>query len=428
MTTSSEPRCRTLDDWLAWQQALHPRKIDLGLERVRSVFARLHPGYHPPLTITVGGTNGKGSCIAMLEAILRAQGIHCGSYTSPHILRYNERIRIDGQPLPDAAICDAFQRIDRARAGSTLSFFEFGTLAALDLFSQARVDVQLLEVGLGGRLDAVNIVDADVALITSIDIDHKGWLGETREAIGSEKAGILRRGRPAVIGDRNPPASLIQHARKLETFLLLLGQDFEARRGAEGFDWVSSSRRFEALPLPALQGRQQMDNAATVIAALLQLEDQLPVTETSIRQGLERTCLAGRYHSIAGCPEILLDVAHNPQAAAMLADFIRASYPGRKVSALFAVMADKDVEGMLGKMGTVVDVWALAPLPDNPRCASEQRILQAFDNLGMTPPLAGFSDWRSALDGLKKHTPEEGLVIIFGSFFLIAEFLADHGS
>lgn len=428
MTTRSEPRYKTLDAWLAWQQTLHPRKIDLGLERVRRVFTSLHPGYQPPLTITVGGTNGKGSCIAMLEAILRAEGIHCGSYTSPHILRYNERIRIAGQPLPDEAICDAFQRIDLVRAGSTLSFFEFGTLAALDLFSQARVDVQLLEVGLGGRLDAVNIVDADVALITSIDIDHKGWLGETREAIGVEKAGILRRGRPAVIGDRNPPSSLIKHAGKLETLLLRLGEDFDVRRRAGGFDWVSSSRYFEALPLPALQGRQQMDNAATVIAALLQLKDKLSVTETSIRQGLESICLAGRYHSMPGRPEILLDVAHNPQAVGLLADFIRANYPGRQVSALFTVMADKDVEGMLEKMGTVVDVWALAPLPDNPRCASEQRILQAFDKLGMTPPLAGFSDWRSALAALKNHTTEEGLVIIFGSFFLIAEFLAEHGS
>jgi len=416
-----------LNDWLAWQQTLHPRKIDLGLERVKRVFAALRPDYLPPVTVTVGGTNGKGSCIAFLEAILRAQGVSTGCYTSPHILRYNERIRIDGRPVADERICHAFARIDAVRGDSTLSFFEFGTLAALDLFAQAGVEVQLLEVGLGGRLDAVNIIDADVSIITSIDIDHKGWLGETREAIGKEKAGILRADRPAVIGDRKPPATLLEHAHKLNVRLQRIGRDFDHRCHETGWDWFCGDRVLQALPFPALAGKQQLDNAATVIAAVRALALRLEVSEFAIRAGLEKARLSGRYQRIPGRPEILLDVAHNPQAAGLLAEFVRARYPGRRVLALFAVMADKDVEGILSRMKGVVDSWALAPLPGNPRVADESTLLEAFMAVGLDRPYSGFGDWKQALEKLVSLAGADDLILVFGSFFLIAEFLADHG-
>ncbi len=399
----------------------------MGLERVKRVFASLRPDYLPPVTITVGGTNGKGSCIAFLDAILHAQGVSTGCYTSPHILRYNERIKIEGQPLADEAICDAFARIDAVRADSTLSFFEFGTLAALDLFSQAQVEVQLLEVGLGGRLDAVNIIDADVSIITSIDIDHKGWLGETREAIGVEKAGILRESRPAVIGDRNPPRSLLAHAHRLNVRLQRIGQDFDYRCHDKGWDWLSGSCVLRNLPLPALPGKQQLDNAATVIAALRALGPSLDVSEYALRVGLEKVRLSGRYQRIHGHPEILVDVAHNPQAAGLLADFIKTHYPHRRVLALFAVMADKDIEGILDRMRHIVDRWALAPLPGNPRVADEAKLLDAFRSVGVEKPLSGFDSWVQAMAELKSHARGDDLIIIFGSFFLIAEFLADHG-
>lgn len=427
MLTRTDGRFDCLDDWLEWQQTLHPRKIDLGLERVKRVFAALHPGYLPPITITVGGTNGKGSCIALLEAILCAQGISTGCYTSPHILRYNERIRIAGQPQPDEAICEAFARIDAVRGEASLSFFEFGTLAALDLFSRAQVEVQLLEVGLGGRLDAVNIIDADVAIITSIDIDHKEWLGEDRETIGAEKAGIFRSHRPAVIGDRVPPRSLLERARKLGVRLSRIGRDFDCQLHEAGWDWCSEDDVLRNLPYPALPGRQQFDNAATVIAAMRMLEARLDVSESALRQGLEGVRLPGRYQKIPAQPEILLDVAHNPQAAGFLADYVKTTYPGRRIKALFTVMADKDLEGIVARMKDVVDVWALAPLPANPRTATEPRLLEAFKAVGLTSPLHGFDGWKQALQALMQDTEGHDLILVFGSFFLIAEFLADHG-
>ncbi len=423
--TQPKPRFGCLEDWLSWQQTLHPRKIDLGLGRVRRVFERLLPRYRPPLTITVAGTNGKGSCVAMLDAILRADGWKVGAYTSPHILRYNERIRIDGMPASDRDICSAFARIDQVRDGTTLSFFEFATLAALDLFYRARVEVQLLEVGLGGRLDAVNIIDANVAIVTSIDIDHKEWLGEEREAIGLEKAGVLRPARPAVVGDRRPPASLLRHGRRLDVRLFCLGKDFDYRLGGKGWDWYDDRSCIAALPLPALPGRQQLDNAAVVIAALRQLGRSISVD--AIRSGLEKVCLPGRYQVIEGNPPLLLDVAHNPQAVGLLAEYIAQQFPERRVLALFTAMADKDIEGMIRQMKHRVAVWALAPLPDNPRAAAMARLQQAFAAEGLQAPLSGFADCHQALAALRRQARPGDMIVIFGSFFLIAEILASYG-
>lgn len=420
-----ESRFDRLEDWLSWQQTLHPRKIDLGLGRVRRVFERLLPCYRPPLTVTVAGTNGKGSCVALLDAVFRAAGWKVGAYTSPHILRYNERIRIGGVPVADKDICAAFSRIDQVRDGVSLSFFEFATLAALDLFFRARVEVQLLEVGLGGRLDAVNMIDADVAIVTSIDVDHKEWLGEDREAIGLEKAGVLRKGRPAIIGDRQPPSSLLHYGEEVGARLLRLGKDFDYHLHGETWDWHDSVSRLEGLPCPALPGKQQLDNAAVVVAALRQLDHPVPVD--AIRSGLEKVSLPGRYQVIGDNPPLLLDVAHNPQAVRLLSDYIAQQFPGKRVLALYTAMADKDIEGMLRQMKGLVAVWALAPLPDNPRTASMGQLQRAFAAAGLKAPLRGFADCRQALAALKQRAGPDDLIVIFGSFFLAAEILASYG-
>ncbi len=426
MTAKAESR--SLADWLAWQQSLHPRSIDLGLGRIRRVFRRLQPDYRQPLTITVGGTNGKGSCIALLDAVLRAQGLKVGAYTSPHILRYNERIRIDGCEAGDEDICAAFERIEAVRDGISLSFFEFATLAALDLFARAAVEVQLLEVGLGGRLDAVNLVDADAVLITSIDIDHREWLGADRESIGREKAGILRAGRPAVVGDRHPPRSLILRAQQLGVPVRCLGRDFDHRPAVDAWDWQGWDGRLDGLPPPALAGRQQLDNAAAVIAVLRCLAPRLSVSRRALCQGLASVRLPGRYQLLPGHPPKLLDVAHNPQAAGLLAEHLRRHWPRRRVLALFAAMADKDIKGILRQMRPVVDRWALAPLPGNPRAASPQRLLTAFGQAGLPTPLHGFTSAAEALAALERQAGPEDLIVVFGSFFLIAELLSHHGS
>ncbi|MCX8049834.1 MAG: bifunctional tetrahydrofolate synthase/dihydrofolate synthase [Methylohalobius sp.] len=417
-------RFTQLADWLAWQQSFHPRWIDLGLERVKHVFQALCPDYQQPLTLTVGGTNGKGSCVAMLEAILRAQGLRVGAYTSPHLLRYNERIRIDGVAVEDEAIVGAFARIDAARGETSLSFFEFATLAALELFAQAKVEVQVLEVGMGGRLDAVNLIAADVALIASIDLDHQQWLGETREQIGWEKAGIFRPGRPAVVGDRDVPQSVLAWAEHLKTPLWCLGRQFDWQLLASGWDWLGPDEVIASLPFPALPGRQQLDNAATVLAALSRIRDRLPISRQAICQGLQSVHLPGRYQLLPGSPPVLLDVAHNPQAAGRLAEYLQSAYPRRRILALFAAMSDKDIEGIVRRMGPVVSVWALAPLPDNPRAASEERIKQAFQVAGFSPPLAGFESCIGAFKALRQQARPDDLIVVFGSFYLLAAFLA----
>ncbi len=427
-TAKSKPsRFSRLADWLAWQESLHPRKIDLGLARVKRVFESLRPDYQQPLTITVGGTNGKGSCVALLESILRAQGYRVGAYTSPHILHYNERIRINGKPAADEAICNTFSRIDQCRLGTTLSFFEFGTLTALDLFAEAAVDVQLLEVGLGGRLDAVNIIDGDVALITSIDIDHKGWLGETRDAIGFEKAGIFRRGRPAVIGDTKPPQSLLDYGREIGTHLYRLGQDFSYEySGSERWTWQGSRLALKNLPLPGLPGKQQLANASSVLEALMHLAQALPVDRSAIEEGLQKARLQGRYQLLPGRPQILLDVAHNPQAAGLLAEYLLQNFPGRKIFALFTVMIDKDIEGVVSSMRNIIDGWVLAPL-ENTRTMPETRLLEAFSKLDMPLPVAGCGNIEEAWEKLQKQAGPDDLLVVFGSFFLISAFLSGPG-
>lgn len=413
----------TLAEWLAWQETLHPQAIDLGLSRVSRVLERMSLPTHQPYTISVGGTNGKGSCMAMLDSILRAAGYRTGTYTSPHILRYNERICVDGHPVGDDRIMQAFQRIDEAREGTSLSFFEFGTLAALDIFSGENIDVRILEVGLGGRLDAVNMVNADIALIATIDIDHQEWLGHTREAIGYEKAGILRGGRPAVIADPDVPESVIQAANQLGTRLYRQGHEFGFRREGDTWSWWGDSDPLSGLPYPAIPGDHQLLNASAVIQCLQLAWHEKPVTDADVARGLADVRLPGRFQFFPGEIPVLLDVAHNPQAVAILAGHLRQHFSGIKIRAIFSVMRDKDIAGMIQLISDVVDSWYLAPL-QMPRAAAPEELSEILHNAGIHRVKQGFTSVTDACRAARQDSDTGDLLLIFGSFFLVSDYLA----
>jgi dihydrofolate synthase/folylpolyglutamate synthase len=417
-------RFDSLQGWLNWQESLHPLAIDLGLERAAQVFHALNPECIKPPTITVAGTNGKGSSIAYLDAIYRAQGYRVGAYTSPHILKYNERIKIDGKPVSDELICEAFARIESVRGNTTLSYFEFGTLAALDIFWRAGLDVQLLEVGLGGRLDAVNIVDPDVSLITSISIDHVEWLGGTREAIGLEKAGIFRAATPAIVGDPEPPKSLIQSAVDKHALLYCIGKDFGYKKQTTGWDWFFDDKKITHIPEPGLKGEHQYRNASAVILAVTQLTKTLPVSEASIRQGLEKVQLTGRFQLIAGEIPVLLDVGHNPQAVRTLVEYVTNMFPGRRIHAVFSMMKDKDIAGVLEIMNPVVHDWFFAPLA-NPRAATEPVMREIFLQSSVSDVSFGFSGFAEAFSAAKNQSQKGDLLLVFGSFFLVSDCLVE---
>lgn len=408
---------------MGWQETLHSKAIDLGLDRVKKVASSLLAQRNLPFTLTVGGTNGKGSSVAMLDAILRAQGYRVGCYTSPHLLRYNERIKINGLSLEDGPICEAFARIDQARGETSLSFFEFGTLAALDIFSQSGLDIQILEVGLGGRLDAVNAIDPDAALIATIDIDHRDWFGDKREVIALEKAGILRAGRPAVIGDPAPPASLLEYAKERQIALSLQGQDFSFGKSADAWCWQGFGEPLADLPLPALAGEHQLFNAAAVIQLIRMIGGKRPVSVDSIRTGLETVRLNGRFQFFDGAVPALVDVAHNPQAANSLADYLRTRFAGIKIQAVFAVMRDKDISGIVRPLQPLVEDWHLAPI-SLPRCASEAELQAALAELNISRVHSGYASPEAAIKSAQAQAGEAGMVLVFGTFPLVSEFLA----
>ena len=353
-------RFRTLDDWLRWQEGLHPRSIDLGLERVREVAADLGLGQFKCPVVTVGGTNGKGSCVALLEAMLFAAGYRVGAFTSPHLVRYNERIRVSGRLATDDELIDAFARIDAARGDRSLTFFEFNTLAALHLFQRESLDAVLLEVGLGGRLDAVNIVDADVALLTSVAIDHCEWLGNTVEEIGREKAGIFRAGRPAVLGSAAMPQSVFAAAHALGAQLRIPGIDFHFRTATASWEWADRQWRLHDLPLPALAGQRQPANAAAAIAALSALRSRLPIEAGAIARGLREVRLKGRFEVVPGDPQWILDVAHNLEAAELLATNLRTLPSSGRTLAVVGVLRDKDAAALVAPLLPLVDQWIAA--------------------------------------------------------------------
>lgn len=413
-----------LGGWLAWQEQSHHLSIDLGLERVAKVYRALNSENIKPLTITVAGTNGKGSCIAYLESFYRHQGYRVGAYTSPHILRYNERIKIDGQPVADELICEAFERIERVRNDTSLSYFEFGTLAALDIFSRSQLDIQLLEVGLGGRLDAVNIVSPDAAIISSIGIDHEAWLGDTREAIGYEKAGIFRAGVPAIVGDPDPPSSISSVADEKRADLYRINNEFSFIKDPPTWLWRSSGECIEDLPEPALKGEHQYRNASAVIMATKILNTKLPVSDQAIKRGLAEVKLSGRFQLIPEAIPVLLDVGHNPEAVKTLVEYVNAHFSGKRIHAIFSMMKDKDITEVLRIMKPVVDTWYFAPL-SNARAATEILMRELFSRQFMDNVVFGFSGFRQAYSAAKNQAGPNDLILVFGSFFLVSECLAE---
>ncbi|MBS3936520.1 MAG: bifunctional tetrahydrofolate synthase/dihydrofolate synthase [Sulfuritalea sp.] len=411
-----------LDDWLGQLERLHPRGqagIELGLERVREVSRALGQRQTCPV-ITVGGTNGKGSTCAMIERILRATGYRVGVYASPHLLRYNERVRIDGAPADDDAFCAAFARVEAARAGTPLTYFEFGTLAAWEIFSAGQLDAIILEVGLGGRLDATNIYDADCAVVTGVDLDHMEYLGPTREHIGREKAGICRPGHPLICGDADPPQALVEACHGSGADLRRLGHDFGfLRQEGQWQYWSREGRNLGGLAHPALRGDCQLGNAACAIAALDCLAERLPVAARDIRSGLAEVTAPGRFQVLAGRPQIILDVAHNPQAARELARTLGGMGRAPVTWAIFGMMADKDVAGVVEALRERVDRWLPCDLA-SPRAATAAQLAATICAVGAGETAGGFDSPAAALSRALENAGGDDRILIFGSFLTVA--------
>lgn len=415
-------RFQTLPEWLAWQESLHPREIDLGLDRVREVFQRMGLGPPPFSVVTVAGTNGKGSSVAMLDAILGGAGYRVAGYTSPHLLRYNERVRVAGQTVSDADLCGAFARVDEARGDVSLTYFEFGTLAALDIFYRQRPELVLLEVGLGGRLDAVNILDADVALLTAIGVDHAAWLGDDRGAIAREKAGILRPGRAAVCADPDLPDGLEAYVQDVGARAVYAGRDFGYEAGADSWAWRWGAKRRTGLPYPALLGEFQLGNASGVLAVLELLAADFPLTAEQIRRGLATARIAGRFQVQAGEVERIFDVAHNPQAAGALRRALeRRPCPGQ-TRAVVAMLADKDIVGVVRQMGSVVDAWYVAGLAV-PRGSSAAHLAGCLTAAGVDSAPTVRDSVAAAYGCALADARRGDRVVVFGSFSTVAEVL-----
>jgi dihydrofolate synthase / folylpolyglutamate synthase len=413
----------SLAAWLTYLQTLHPKEIALGLERVAVVYERL--GIHMDFpVVTVAGTNGKGSTCAYIDCTLRAAGYRVGLYTSPHLLRYNERVRVDGGEADDQALVEAFAAVEAVRLDTALTQFEFYTLAALWLFSRAGLDAAVLEVGLGGRLDAVNIVDADVAIVTTVAIDHVGFLGDTREAIGREKSGIFRHGRPAITGDRNPPATLIEHATAIGARLTRIGVDFgyTAQTGQWSY-WGRRGAR-HGLPHPALRGPYQLANAAMALAALDELHERLPVAMGAVREALVEIELAGRFQVLPGRPVTVLDVAHNPQAALALADNLGAMGFHPETIAVFAIMSDKDIDAVIAATSSRITRWMVASLPP-PRGAAAPALRRRLEAAGVDAAHIGeFATPVHAYQAAREVATDADRIVVFGSFLTVAAVLA----
>lgn len=409
---------RTLAAWLAYLEHLHSKSIDLGLERVRAVLERM-PEAPPVPVITVGGTNGKGSTTAFLEAILHSAGYHTGCYTSPHLLRYNERIRVDRKVASDEAIIAAFEAVERARADTPLTYFEFGTLAALHHFRARAVDVLILEVGLGGRLDAVNVIDADCAVVTSVALDHMEFLGPDRESIAREKAGIFRAGRPAVFGEGDVPDSLRQHAQALGAGLLVAGQDFRHQSNPSQWSFHGPRGSLHALPYPALRGAYQLDNAACALMALSCLQAQLPVALQHVRDGLVSVDLPARLQVLPGQPAVILDVAHNPHAASALARSLARMSGYKRTLLVCGMLEDKDIPGVTSLFADFADAWYLTDLPP-PRGASAASIERHLPACPRQPEIRCFDAPGAALRAALADAAPEDRIVAFGSFLTVA--------
>ena len=413
----------TLPEWLAYLETLHPKPIAMGLERVVAVAARL--GIRVPCpVITVAGTNGKGSTCAMLESIYRHAGYRTGLYMSPHLLRFNERVRIAGEEAGDGELVAAFETVERARSGApaavALTYFEFTTLAALLLFQQAEPDVLILEVGLGGRLDAVNAIDADVAVVTTIDVDHVEYLGPTREDIAREKAGVMRRGRIAICGEPDPPRSLIESANSVGATLWRVGREYGYEVQALQWRYHGPGGARYGLPQPALRGSYQVGNAATVLAAIDALRERLPVSAGAIRDGLVHVELAGRFQVLPGRPAVVLDVAHNPHAARALAEVLGTMGYFTRSFAVFGMLADKDIDGVIAALRERIDMWYVAPLP-GPRGASADELALRLRKAGVAEAaVRSFDSVARAFRAARDEAQETDRIAAFGSFLTVA--------
>jgi dihydrofolate synthase/folylpolyglutamate synthase len=443
----------TLAGWLTYLESLHPKTIALGLERVAQVKQRLNLQPDFPI-ITVGGTNGKGSVCAMLESILHAAGYRVGCYTSPHLLDYNERVRIGKQQASDAELCASFGKIELARKGQSanddtpiptptiplkgkgqssetmdipLTYFEFGTLAAMQLFIEHNVDVAILEVGLGGRLDAVNVFDSDCAVVASVDIDHTDYLGDTREQIAFEKAGIFRSGKVAICADADVPQAVTDYAGKIGAQLWRIGQEFSfAEQPAKQWNYRSMIGARNALPYPALRGAFQLHNASAALAALDALKNKLPVSMDAVRRGLVEVRLAGRFQVVPGRPVLILDVAHNPHAACSLAQNLASLPPCQHIWAVFAMLKDKDIAGVAAALDPHIDTWLVAGI-DAPRGATADMLAQVLRQSGVRGAIRTFNNITEATGYACNAAGENDRIVAFGSFYTVAEVMAARG-
>nr|WP_162583656.1 bifunctional tetrahydrofolate synthase/dihydrofolate synthase [Variovorax sp. PBS-H4] len=418
---------KTLADWLAHAERLHPKNIELGLERVRAMTGKLGLAFDCPV-ITVAGTNGKGSTCAMLESILLHAGYRTAVFTSPHLVHFEERLRLSGEAVATEVLAVQFEAVERARGEMALTYFEFTTLAILLCAAASRPDVAILEVGLGGRLDAVNVIDADCAIITSIDLDHMEFLGPDRESIGFEKAGIMRAGRPAIVSDPVPPQSVIGHAEALGADLWRVGRDFNVAGDKQQWGWSGRGRRYSGLAYPALRGANQLVNAAGVLAALESLRQRLPVTAQAVRTGLASVELPGRFQIVPGEPALVLDVAHNPHAVAALAENLDAMgfYP--TTHGVFGVMADKDLAPMFARIGPLIDRWYFTDLP-TARAAKAADLLAQWraQNTRADASASAHAAPMEALQAAIDRADPADRIVVFGSFFTVGGVL-EHGT
>lgn len=416
----------SLSEWLAFLEQLHPHTIEMGLARINQVKERLDLRLNFPI-VAVGGTNGKGSACALLNAIFNDAGYRVGCYTSPHLLRYNERVCINQQPASDALLCQAFDQVNQARiqCDVSLTYFEFGTLAAMYIFHQAEVDLAILEVGLGGRLDAVNVFDADCAILTSIDLDHMDYLGDTRGQIGFEKAGIFRANKPAICSDPDVPITVLLYAKEINADFSQINQDFGFTVEEGRWHYWGLNGRYHALPYPALRGDHQLRNASACLAAVSALRECLPVSMTNIRQGLLGVTLPGRFQVIPGWPFTVLDVAHNPSAAQSLASNLEATRPVGRTYAVFAILKDKDIVSVVKALKKHIDIWLVAPI-DGARGASANVVSEALSVAGIScsdQHVQEFTDVRSAYAFACEQADKNDRICVFGSFYTVSAVL-----
>lgn len=432
---SASIQAQTLPEWLEQLEQMHPQKIDLELDRVRAVAANLGLD-SSAIKIVVAGTNGKGSTCAMLEAILLSAGYRVGVYTSPHLIHFNERARINGESATDAQFLQAFEVVEKARGDTSLTYFEFTTLAILWLFAQESLDAWVLEVGLGGRLDAVNLVDADCAIVTSIDIDHTDWLGADRETIGLEKAHVFRSGKPAICADPQPPESVIEYAKSIGADLWVQGQDFNYSGDRQQWAFAARGRRRNALGYPGLRGANQLLNASGALAAIEALRDQLMVPQQAVRLGLLQAKVPGRFQFLPGQPAIVLDVAHNPHAAAVLDKNLAGMGFFPYTYAVFGILGDKDIEQVVHTLSKRFDVWYCATLPGERGLSGQalkerveaQLALDFADKPNETvPEVLIFDSPAQAFEAASQKVTVNDRIVAFGSFITVGEVLVHLG-